>query len=91
MFGEYALYCDGVVVALVCDDTLFVKILPPSISLEKVCEKGPAYPGSKDFYVVEESEVGRIEDLPHILREIAKIVPMKVKKKKKMAAAKTKR
>ena len=26
MFGEYALYCDGRVVALVCDDTLFVKI-----------------------------------------------------------------
>jgi DNA transformation protein len=26
MFGEYALYCGDKVVALVCDDTLFVKI-----------------------------------------------------------------
>jgi TfoX/Sxy family transcriptional regulator of competence genes len=26
MFGEYALYCDGKMVALVCDDQLFVKI-----------------------------------------------------------------
>jgi hypothetical protein len=26
MFGEYALYCDGKVVGLVCDDTLYVKI-----------------------------------------------------------------
>ncbi len=25
MFGEYALYCDGKVVALVCDDELFIK------------------------------------------------------------------
>jgi TfoX/Sxy family transcriptional regulator of competence genes len=25
MFGEYAIYCDGKVVALVCDDQLFVK------------------------------------------------------------------
>ena len=25
MFGEYTLYCDGKVVALVCDDMLFVK------------------------------------------------------------------
>ena len=25
MFGEFALYCDGKVVALVCDDELFVK------------------------------------------------------------------
>ena len=26
MFGEYALYCNGRVVGLVCDDTLFIKI-----------------------------------------------------------------
>jgi len=26
MFGEYALYCNGRVVALVCDNELFVKI-----------------------------------------------------------------
>ena len=26
MFGEYALYCEGKVVGLVCDDTLYVKI-----------------------------------------------------------------
>ncbi len=25
MFGEYALYCNGKVVALICDDQLFVK------------------------------------------------------------------
>jgi len=25
MFGEYAIYCNGKVVALVCDDELFVK------------------------------------------------------------------
>ena len=26
MFGEYALYCDGKVVALVCDNQLFIKL-----------------------------------------------------------------
>ena len=25
MFGEYGLYCDGTLVALVCDDQLFLK------------------------------------------------------------------
>ena len=25
MFGEYAIYCDGKVVALVCDNQLFIK------------------------------------------------------------------
>ena len=28
MFGEYALYCQEKVVALVCDNQLFVKITP---------------------------------------------------------------
>ena len=47
MFGEYALYADGKVVALVCDDLLHVKILPASAALENVCEKGAPYPGAK--------------------------------------------
>ncbi|NLF52771.1 MAG: competence protein TfoX, partial [Leptolinea sp.] len=25
MFGEYAIYCEGKIVALVCDDQLFIK------------------------------------------------------------------
>jgi DNA transformation protein and related proteins len=29
MFGEYAMYCDGKVVALVCDNQLFVKQTKP--------------------------------------------------------------
>ncbi len=29
MFGEYALYCDQRVVALICDDQVFVKITDP--------------------------------------------------------------
>ena len=41
MFGQYALYCDGKVVGLVCDDTLYVKITEAGKKeLEKV----------KDFY-----------------------------------------
>ena len=32
MFGEYALYADRKVVALVCDDQLYVKIKPESTS-----------------------------------------------------------
>jgi len=54
MFGEYALYADGKVVGLVCNDQLYVKILPKSKELEDICDKDEAYPGSKLFYVVEE-------------------------------------
>lgn len=51
MFGEYALYLDGTVVAFVCDDTLFIKPTPGALALLPAVEKGPAYPGSKDYIV----------------------------------------
>lgn len=72
MFGEYALYADGAVVALICDDRLFVKILPASSALEDQCEKGEPYPGAKPHYLVEEGQLSTLPDLPAILFAIAK-------------------
>ncbi len=83
MFGEYALYARGKVVALVCDDQLYVKIVPASSALEKLCEKEAPYPGAKPHYVVEESQLSDIEDLPEILLDIAASLPAKKKKKTK--------
>lgn len=51
MFGEFALYLDGAVVAFVCDDTLFIKPSPGALILLADVEKGPAYPGSKDYLI----------------------------------------
>ena len=51
MFGEYALYLDGKVVAFVCDDTLFIKPTPGACALLPDTERGPAYPGSKDYII----------------------------------------
>ncbi len=83
MFGEYALYANGKVVALICDDQLFVKILPASHDLEKLCEKGSPYPGAKPHYLVEEEQLSKIEQLPSILLAVAKSLPAKKKKKSK--------
>ena len=82
MFGEYALYADGKVVALICDDLLHVKIVPESKELEAVCEKGSPYPSAKFHYVVAEEQLSSIENLPEILRNIAKKLPEKKAKKK---------
>ena len=71
MFGEYALYADGEVVALVCDDLLHVKILPASQALERLCEKAQPYPGARPYYLVEEGQLSTLEDLPAILGAIA--------------------
>lgn len=47
MFGEYALYLDGKVVALVCDDQLFLKPTPGAIAALPESPSGQPYPGAK--------------------------------------------
>ncbi len=77
MFGEYALYADGKVVALVCNDTLYVKILPASAALEGVCEKDAPYPSAKPHYVVAEDQLSSIENLAEILIAISAVISQK--------------
>lgn len=80
MFGEYALYAKSKVVALICNDQLYVKILPASVELENVCEKDSPYPGAKAHYLVEESQLSHIKNLPEILIAIASALPAPKKK-----------
>jgi DNA transformation protein and related proteins len=55
MFGGYALYCDGKVVALICDDTLFLKVTANSERLTDGPKYGPPYPGAKPHIIVSEA------------------------------------
>jgi DNA transformation protein and related proteins len=50
MFGEYCIYCDDKVVALVCDDELFVKVTKAGREFLGECELKPAYPGAKPSF-----------------------------------------
>lgn len=77
MFGEYALYADGKVVGLVCDDLLYVKIMPASAVLSDLCEQGAPYPGATPHYIVDEEQLSTIEELPEILHAIAESLPAK--------------
>ena len=54
MFGEYALYHDGKVVALVCDNSLFVKPTKATQTLAPDLPLRPPYPGAKDYPVADE-------------------------------------
>jgi DNA transformation protein and related proteins len=52
VFGEYGIYCDGKIVALVCDDQLFVK---PTLAGENYLGKyteGLPYPGAKPWFLI---------------------------------------
>jgi hypothetical protein len=79
MFGEYALYADDKVVALICDDLLYVKILPASKQLEQLCEKGEPYPGARPHYIVEEAQLSTVSMLGGVLCAIAESLPVQRK------------
>ena len=82
MFGEYALYLGGKVVAFVCDDTLFIKPTSGASDLLPDAERGPAYPGSKDYIIG--SEVLDDPDLCiRVLRAVAADSPAPKPKKPK--------
>jgi TfoX/Sxy family transcriptional regulator of competence genes len=69
MFGEYALYCDGKVVALVCRDTLFVKITEQGKKfVGKLCKEGHAYKGAKISMVIDDDRIEDREWLSELVR-----------------------
>lgn len=50
MFGEYALYLDERVVALVCDNMLFLKPTTAGRTLLDTVQEVPPYPGAKPHW-----------------------------------------
>jgi TfoX/Sxy family transcriptional regulator of competence genes len=79
MFGEYGLYCDDKVVAFVCDNVLFMKILPENVDLAAGLGMGPCYPGSKPYYIVPADKYDS-EWLQEFIQVTADAVPVKKKK-----------
>jgi DNA transformation protein and related proteins len=88
MFGEYAVYCEGKVVALICDNRLFVKPTQGGRSVMGRVVEGLPYPGAKPWFLIED----RLDDrewLTELIRVThAELPPPKPKKPK---AAKPKR
>jgi TfoX/Sxy family transcriptional regulator of competence genes len=52
MFGEYGLYCDGKMVALICDDQLFVKPTVGGRIYAGEVGEGIPYPGAKPCLLI---------------------------------------
>lgn len=52
MFGDYAIYCEGKVVALVCDNQLFVKPTSGGRSFVERFTESPPYPGAKAHFLI---------------------------------------
>ncbi len=82
MFGEYALYLDGKVVALVCDDQLFLKPTPGAQAALPDCPTGPPYPGAKLHLLVTDA-LDDPEPILAALKAIAADLPAPKPKKPK--------
>ncbi len=52
MFGGYCVYCNEKVVALACDDELFVKKTAAGESYLGKCPEKPPYPGAKPYFFI---------------------------------------
>jgi TfoX/Sxy family transcriptional regulator of competence genes len=87
MFGEYALYCDGKVVALVCDNQVFVK---PTVGgrakLDSIIE-APPYPRAKPHFLIGE-ELDDQRAMAELIRLTASELPLPAPKKPKLKKVK---
>lgn len=87
MFGEYALYCEGKVVALVCDNQLFIKPTQAGKSFIGDVVEAPAYPGARPSFLIDE----KLEDgewISELFRITEKELPFPGPKKKRKAKSK---
>ena len=90
MFGGHTLYCEGKVVALICDNQLFVKPTNAGKSFIGNVVEAPAYTGAKLSFLIEE----QLEDKEWIsklirLTEQELPVPKPKKKSKKKKSKNT--
>jgi TfoX/Sxy family transcriptional regulator of competence genes len=83
MFGEYAIYCDGKLVALICDDQLFIKPTKSGKAyLGKVVEASP-YRGAKPYFLISGERWDDAEWLSELIKISAIELPKRNSKKKK--------
>jgi TfoX/Sxy family transcriptional regulator of competence genes len=83
MFGEYAIYCDGKVVALVCDDQLFVKQTAAGKAYAGAYEEAQPYKGAKPSLLISGDQVEDAAWLSTLIRVSAADMPMPKPKSKK--------
>jgi TfoX/Sxy family transcriptional regulator of competence genes len=83
MFGEYAVYCNEKIVALICDEQLFVKPTVSGKALIGSVQESPPYPGAKPYFLITGDECEDREFLCSLIMATAKELPEPKKKKKK--------
>ena len=82
MFGDYAIYCDGKVIALACDNQFFVKPTAGGRVMIGSPTEAPPYPGAKPHFLIAD-ELDDREWVTELVRITAREVPLPKPKKPK--------
>lgn len=80
MFGEYMVYADDKPVLLVCNNTVYVKMLEEIKTDMGEAETGCPYNGAKDHYVL---DIDNAELAKRIVEKLKEVIPVPKPKKKK--------
>lgn len=81
MFGEYAIYCDGKMFALVCDDQLFIKPVAGARAWIGEPEQAQPYPQAKPWFLIPGDYWDDREWLTELARRTAAELPLPAPKK----------
>jgi len=82
MFGEYALYCDEKVIALICDNQLFVKPTSGGKAFIGDVQEGFPYPGAKPYFMID-NHLDDLDWMSELVKVTAAELPVPKPKKKK--------
>ena len=85
MFGEYGVFCDGKMVAVVCDDQLFVKQTAGGRAFIVTPLEQQPFPRAKNYFLIDGERWDDAAWLCELLRITARELPMPAPKKKKAA------
>jgi DNA transformation protein and related proteins len=75
MFGEYAIYLGQKIVALFCDDQLFMKPTNAGRAFIGEPKEGPPYPGAKPWFAISGDEWEDSDWLSELVRRTATELP----------------
>lgn len=82
MFGEYGMYLDGKIFAVICDDQLFIKVTETGRKIAPQLTLAPPYESAKDYFLFE--DIDDKEFLVDFVKKTWEALPMPKPKKKKV-------
>lgn len=54
MFGDYGIYCDGIIFGLICDNCFYMKPTEAGRAMLRIVDMRPPYEGAKDYFFIED-------------------------------------